>query len=115
MTGLIGLLLILAGAMSYILVPICVVAYYMGISKLGAELAKVDSAIWEEIRPRMTMRMGKQARQRERLSLFIREREYLAYGDARISALGDRVRMLDRAILIFGVTFLAAALRLLWL
>lgn len=104
---LLQLLFIAAGAISFVLGPICVIGYYVVTSKLGVEVAKRDPALWEEIRPRLHTNMNRQARQQERLHYFIREREYLEFGDARITKLGNRVRLLDRGATIFVITWFA--------
>jgi hypothetical protein len=104
---LLQLLFIVAAAISFVLAPVCVIGYYLFVSKLGVEVAKRDPALWEEIRPRLNTNMSRQARQQERLHYFVREREYLEFGDARITKLGNRVRLLDRGAIIFGITWFA--------
>lgn len=107
MSGLIGLLVLFAGAASYVLVPVCVVGYYMNVSKLGVELAKIYPAIWDQIQPRLFTKASRQAKQRERMNIFIREREYLSYGDASLSELGNRVRLFDRGTTLSGIIWFA--------
>jgi hypothetical protein len=106
--SLIGLLVLAGGALGFVLMPICVAGFFFSLAKLGDALKTTDPDVWDEVRPRLYSSMGRQSRQRERLNFFIREREYLAYGDAKISALGDRARMFDRGMTVCFVMWIAA-------